>query len=224
MWLREMLAGRVTPEHLEGMKNYAREKEVSFVFECVDMEHDPHIIEYPESRLVLLDIVHNSMEFKKYGYGEICAVAESFGLAHKEKACELQSWQEFFDWRYEVMEEGYAYPGRRTEQIEGFVIEDSGGYMAKLKLPYYNFWKQMRAVARAVAKKGSVSNTAALATAEANEFYGWLRVKYDSGELKGMPKDICSLRRMFLDRSVQGPGSGKDAENDSGKKTFAVNL
>ncbi len=148
----------------------------------------------------------------------MCAVAESFGLAHEEKAREIQNWQEFFDWRYEVMEEGYAYPGRRAgEQIEGFVIEDSGGYMTKLKLPYYNFWKRMRTVAREVAKKGSVSNTAALATAEANEFYGWLRGKYDSGELKGMPKDICSLRRMFLDGSMQGPGSGKDAENDSGE-------
>lgn len=84
----------------------------------------------------------------------MCAVAESFGLAHEEKAREIQNWQEFFDWRYEVMEEGYAYPGRRAgEQIEGFVIEDSGGYMTKLKLPYYNFWKRMRTVAREVAKK-----------------------------------------------------------------------
>lgn len=67
-------------------------------------------------------------------------------------------------------------PDRRAgEQIEGFVIEDSGGFMTKLKLPYYNFWKRMRAVAREVVKKGFVSNTAALATAEANEFYGWLR-------------------------------------------------
>ncbi len=59
----------------------------------------------------------------------------------------------------------------------------------------------MRAVAREVAKKGSVSNTASLTTAVANEFYGWLREKYDSGELKGMPKDICSLREMFFRES-----------------------
>lgn len=57
----------------------------------------------------------------------------------------------------------------------------------------------MRGVAREVAKKGFVSNTAALVTPTANEFYGWLREKYDSGELKGMPKDICSLRRLFFE-------------------------
>ena len=27
--------------------------------------------------------------------------------------------------------------------------------------------------------------------------YGWLREKYDMGELKKMPKDICSLRGLF---------------------------
>ena len=30
---------------------YVKENNVSFVFECVDMKHDPHIIEYPESSL-----------------------------------------------------------------------------------------------------------------------------------------------------------------------------
>ena len=201
VWLKEMLASRVAPEHLEGMKKYIRENDVCFVFECVDMEHDPHVIGYPESCLVLLDIVHNTAEFKKYGYGEMCAVADVFGLTHKEKACEIRSWQEFFDWRYEVIKEEYVYLGKAGEQIEGFVIEDSNGYMTKQKLFYYNFWKQMRAVAREVAKKGSVSNTASLTTAVANEFYGWLREKYDSGELKGMPKDICSLREMFFRES-----------------------
>ena len=32
------------------------------------MKNDPHIIEYPESKLYLLDIVYNQMDLKKYGY------------------------------------------------------------------------------------------------------------------------------------------------------------
>ena len=47
------------------------------------MEHDPHIIEYPESGLYLLDIVHNSMEFSKYEYDAMCHVAGQFGLQAK---------------------------------------------------------------------------------------------------------------------------------------------
>ena len=209
LWLKEMLMSKVAPGHLEGMKDYIRKNDVSFVFECVDMEHDPHIIEYPKNRLVLLDIVYNQMEFKKYGYEEMCAVAGRFGLACKEKACEILNWQDFFDWQYEVSKEGYLYPGRKgMDKIEGFVIEDSKGYMTKLKLPYYKFWKQMRAVAREVAKKGFISYTATLTTPTANRFYGWLREKYASGELRKMQKDICSLRKRFYidyvdDRSRQ---------------------
>lgn len=197
LWFKEMLEKKISPKHREDMKDYIRENDVSFVFECVDMEHDPHIIEYPGSRLVLLDIVHNTLDFKKYSYEEMCAAVAGFGLTPKEKAYGFQNWQGFFDWYYEVQKEGYGYIGRKGHPVEGFVIEDSRGFMTKLKLPYYNFWKQMRVVAHEVAKKGFISNTAFLATPEANEFYGWLREKYDTGELKKMPKDICSLRRLF---------------------------
>lgn len=194
--LKEMLAAKVSKTHLDEMKDYIKENDVSFIFECVDMEHDPHVIEYPESRLVLLDIVKNSMETAGYEYGQMCAVAERFGLAHKEKACELPDWQTFFDWYHEIRREDYEYRGQK---IEGFVIEDSNGYMVKVKLYYYQFWKQMRAVAKEVSKKGFIANTAMLTTPVANEFYGWLREKYDTGELKKLPKDICGLRKRFLD-------------------------
>lgn len=197
--LKEMLAAKVSKAHLEEMKDYIRENDVSFIFECVDMEHDPHVIEYPESRLVLLDIVKNSMESVKYGYDQMCDVADRFGLMHKEKPCELPDWQTFFDWYHEIRREDYEYRGQK---IEGFVIEDSSGYMVKVKLYYYNFWKQMRAVVKEVSKKGFIANTAMLTTPVANEFYGWLREKYDTGELKRLPKDICGLRRKFFDDKV----------------------
>lgn len=77
------------------MKAFIREKDVSFVFECVDREQDPHIIEYPENRLVLLDIVRNTLEYKKYGYEEMCAIAAELGLTPKKKAYEFLDWQEF---------------------------------------------------------------------------------------------------------------------------------
>lgn len=88
------------------------------------------------------------------------------------------------------------------------MIEDSDGYMVKVKLAYYHFWKQMRAVAKEVSKKGFIPNTGMLTTPVANEFYGWLRERYDTGELKKLPKDICSLRRKFLESKCQ---TGKEA-------------
>ncbi len=193
-YFQEMVRKQVSPEHLEEMKAYCRENDVSFVFECVDMENDPHIIEYPESRLFLLDIVHNQMEFEKYGYEDMCHVAEGFGLRAKERARELGNWQEFFDWYYEVMEEDYEYQGRK---IEGFVIEDSAGYMTKLKLSYYNFWKFMRSVSHEAIRKGYIAKTSALTTPLANEYYAWVRKLHEAEDRESLPRDICALRRMF---------------------------
>ena len=193
-YFQEMVRKQVSPEHLEEMKAYCRENDVSFVFECVDMENDPHIIEYPESRLFLLDIVHNQMEFEKYGYEDMCHVAEGFGLRAKERARELGNWQEFFDWYYEVMEEDYEYQGRK---IEGFVIEDSAGHMTKLKLSYYNFWKFMRSVSHEAIRKGYIAKTSALTTPLANEYYAWVRKLHEAEDRESLPKDICALRRMF---------------------------
>ena len=198
-YFQEMVRKKVTPEHLEEMKRYCKENEVSFVFECVDMENDPHIIEYPESRLFLLDIVYNKMEFEKYGYEDMCHVAGQLGLEPKERAAELASWQEFFDWYYEVMEADYEYQGRK---IEGFVIEDSAGYMTKLKLTYYNFWKFMRSVSHEAIRKGYITKTSALTTPLANEYYAWVRKLHDAKERDSLPRDICTLRKMFYDDKV----------------------
>ena len=198
-YFQEMVRKKVTPEHLEEMKRYCKENEVSFVFECVDMENDPHIIEYPESRLFLLDIVYNKMEFEKYGYEDMCHVAGRLGLEPKERAAELASWQEFFDWYYEVMEADYEYQGRK---IEGFVIEDSAGYMTKLKLTYYNFWKFMRSVSHEAIRKGYITKTSALTTPLANEYYAWVRKLHDAKERDSLPRDICTLRKMFYDDKV----------------------
>lgn len=193
-YFQEMLRKKVTAENLERIKEYCKERDVSFVFECVDMEHDPHIIEYSESRLFLLDIVYNRMEFGRYEYSDMCHTAGLFGLEAKEKAFEIACWQEFFDWYYDIMEPDYEYEGRK---IEGFVIEDSVGYMTKIKLSYYNFWKFMRSVSHEAIRKGYISKTSALTTPLANEYYAWVRKLHEREDRDSLPKDICTLRKMF---------------------------
>lgn len=197
VWLRGILEAQMEPNVMEVLKAYTKEHNVSFVFECVDMVHDPHIIEYPESRLYLLDIIYNEMPFRKYDYTTLTAIASEFGLRVKEKAYVIESWQEFYDWYYEVTGEDYKYHGR---DIEGFVIEDSNGYMVKLKLNYYNFWKFMRSVAHEAIRKGYIDpkRTAALTTALANQFYGWVKTMHEAENPELVPKDICTLRRMFF--------------------------
>lgn len=200
-WLKDMLEAKVPAETREKMRTYARDNNVSFVFECVDMKNDPHIIEYPESKLFLLDIVYNDMQYRKYGFEQMCSVADEFGLTHKEKAFVLESWQEFFDWYYEVVSEDYKYNGR---EIEGFVVEGANGYMVKLKLAYYNFWKFMRSIAHEAIKKGYIDSrrTSSLVTPLANQFYGWVKTLHDTEDLESVPKDICTLRKLFFATDV----------------------
>lgn len=194
VWLRSMLEAKVSAGALEQMKAYARENDVSFVFECVDMVHDPHIIEYPEDRLFLLDIVRNQMETSKYPYEDMCHIADRFGLTPKERAFEIADWQGFFDWYHDVTQEDYTYDGRK---IEGFVIEDSAGYMVKLKLFYYNFWKHMRSVSHEAIRKGYIKKTSALTTPLAVQYYAWVRKLHDVQDPDSVPRDICTLRKMF---------------------------
>ena len=193
-WFKDMLYEKVSSDNLMKMKEFIKENNVSFVFECVDMKNDPHIIEYPESELFLLDIVRNDMEFSKYEYDQMVDIANQFGLTHKEKAFEIATWQEFYDWYYDILEEDYEYNGRK---IEGFVIEDSVGYMTKLKLAYYNFWKFMRSISHEAIRNGYIRKTSALTTPTANEFYAWVRKLHDVEDKDSIPKDICTLRRLF---------------------------
>ena len=193
-WFKDMLFKEVSVENLVKLKEYVKENNVSFVFECVDMKNDPHIIEYPEGELFLLDIVKNDMNFYKYDYDTMVDIANQFGLTPKEKAFEIATWQEFFDWYYDILEEDYEYNGRK---IEGFVIEDSVGYMTKLKLTYYNFWKFMRSISHEAIRNGYIRKTSALTTPTANEFYAWVRKLHDVEDKDSIPKDICTLRRLF---------------------------
>ena len=200
-WFREMLYEKVSSENIQKMKEFIKEHNVSFVFECVDMKNDPHIIEYPNSELFLLEIVQNDMEFAKYEYDTMVDIANQFGLTPKEKAFEIATWQEFFDWYYDILEEDYEYNGRK---IEGFVIEDSVGYMTKLKLAYYNFWKFMRSISHEAIKFGYIRKTSALTTPTANEYYAWVRKLHEVEDKESIPKDICTLRRLFYKDKENG--------------------
>ncbi len=193
-WFKDMLYSKISSENINKMKQFIKENDVSFVFECVDMKNDPHIIEYPESELFLLDIVKNDMSFEKFEYEAMVDIANQFGITPKEKAISIATWQDFFDWYYDILEEDYEYNGRK---IEGFVVEDSVGYMTKLKLTYYNFWKFMRSISHEAIRNGYIKKTSALTTPMANKYYGWVKQLHNIEDKDTIPKDICTLRKLF---------------------------
>ena len=178
--------------------------DLTLVFECIDIENDPHIIKYEKSTLVLLDAIYNKLNFETVSYDNLVDFAKTkIGCPVKELAYEFKSWEDFRDLCMEVQDEDYQYNGN---YIEGFVFVDAAGFMTKCKTGYYNFWKHMRGVADSTLRCGYYRRTGALQTAESNNFYGFCRKCFNEDrdkETKSYPykTDIISLREKFLSSS-----------------------
>ena len=185
---------------------YESEAPISLVFECVDPEHDPHIIKYDKPKLVLLDAIKNDLTFGALNYSDLTKIAASICCPVKKLAYTLKSWEEFRDLYMQAQDEDYKLNG---EYIEGFVFVDASGFMTKLKTGYYTFWKFMRGVADATLRAGYYGRTGALTTVGANKFYGWCRKIFNTDrdkEIKSYPykTDIISLREKYIAENTNG--------------------
>ena len=175
-------------------------KDYSLVFEVIDVDNDPHIIKYDKSKLVLLDIIKNKIEFSKIDYLTLREVALTIGVEYKEIYYKLlNNWEEFKELYNNIQDYNYIYNGKR---VEGFVIQDCKGFMFKLKTEYYKEWKKLREVAQSTLKNGSYRRTGSLVNKLENEFYNYLRKLYKNyynKETKTYPfkTDIISLREEF---------------------------
>lgn len=189
-WLKTAFDKNV--QNRDSLKQYLKQYNITLVFECVDMEHDPHIIKYDTSHLFLLDAVKNQLDFVKLPYSQLREIGWIYGFEVKGRATQLQNWNEFRDWYNEITSDDYLYNGK---EIEGFVVEDNSGYMLKVKLAYYNLWKHMRSVANEVFRSGNYRRMGSLLTPLENRFYGFCKELYPQ---ENHPTHIIELRDMFL--------------------------
>ena len=144
------------------LKDFLRERDVTLLFEVIDIDNDPHIIEYDKSKIVLLDIVNNDYEFFKQSYEEVVRVSKLIGCECKTIYKEFDDIRDFHRWYIESTDEN----DMSKDDIEGVVIE-CDGFMTKLKFPYYNFWKFMRRLIDIV-KNNRKIEFASLYNAESN--------------------------------------------------------
>lgn len=171
---------------------------LSLVFEVIDPVNDPHIIEYPNDEIILLDGILRQTDYAKLPYDQLKELGARFGFKVKRRAYVFNTWKELASWYNEINEPDWLYEGKH---IEGFVLEDASGFMTKLKLPYYHFWKQMRGVATYSGNHGYFRGTAELTTPLANYFYGFIKGK-SREELK--EKSIIQLRNEFYKDNKYG--------------------
>ena len=119
------------------LKEYLKKNNCSAIFECIDPFKDPHIIEYVNEKVVLLDIVQNDFTDTFKSYDEVFNLAKEIGCKPKEM-CKI------FNTFEELKSFVEAFDKDDKNEIEGFVFVDQNNFMLKYKTPYYKFWKEMR--------------------------------------------------------------------------------
>lgn len=123
--------------HIVKLKSVLKEQNISMVFEVISPTFDPHMIEYDNDQVILLDVIKNQEQFDKLDYDALIEWGNNhYPRQIKERTIVLNSWKEFTKWLDDV----------QNERIEGYVVEDSAGFCFKIKLPYYSFWKYMRSI------------------------------------------------------------------------------
>lgn len=133
---------------LNEIREYLKHHNVTMVFEVIDPENDPHIIEYQNKRVWLLDIIDNTIDFHKKSYDELFEIAKRFNMNVKRKLMVVNR----ADYLLDCLNDETNILSDLPEHIEGIVFEDANGYMFKYKMQYYLFWKKMRGVKQQIQK------------------------------------------------------------------------
>jgi hypothetical protein len=130
----------------------------SLVFEVISKTEDPHIIEYAEDSIVLLDAIRNKIKFETLPYSYLKKIGKNLQLPVKELAKNIKNGKEFKNFLKEISNPNYKYG---KDQIEGFVFQDTKNYMFKFKGNFYNYWKKLRSPTESIVKsiaKESIKN------------------------------------------------------------------
>ena len=143
--------------NLEDRKSFGRllrVNDATAVFECIDPVDDPHIIKDTEKHIVLLDIIQNDTGVKT-PYWKLLTIAGQYHMQAKTQMqnVRLDSFAEFEAWHNTVTAKGYVWGGF---PIEGFVVEDSNGFMIKEKTYFYDAWKTARSLVHKMIKGSSL--------------------------------------------------------------------
>ena len=183
-------------DKIDDIEQYLASNSKCMVFEVIDPVNDPHIEEYHEERVVLLDIFERSINIQTVPYWTMKGIAEGFRLSYK------QLWYSYNNW--DELEKFLNYHSDYREPImEGFVIEDMTGFQFKLKTGSYNIWKRLRGIIHGMSKGHKIPYNKLIHPLE-NDFIGWA-AKLPREELHA---SIIHLRnRFFTQKSLDNQGT-----------------
>lgn len=177
---------------LNALRNYLKQNNVSAVFEVIDVQNDPHIVEYNESHIILLDVIYNDFVYEHIPFHDLLYVAVNI------IGCKVKKWMRTI-YSEDEMREMYIQM-KNEKDIEGYVCEDEFGYMFKVKTNWYKYWKRMRSVVQAIARGKSKAQIIGRYRINKNDMnlYSFLE-KYVPVymSLYGEVPSIISMRKMY---------------------------
>jgi predicted kinase len=137
--IRRIFNKKFTNTVQNNIKRFLKDTDSCMTFEVIDPIFDPHIVEYKEEDLILLDVMHRSYNYQKLEYKDLCSVAKQFNMNVKQQTVELKTMEAFKGFYNGVSKNS-------KKEIEGYVFEDISGFLFKAKLPFYNYWKWARTI------------------------------------------------------------------------------
>lgn len=197
---KNLFYSKVSEENRDHLKVYLKDNNYTLAVEVIDPVFDPHIIEYSKSKIVGLDLIKNTLNFEVADYMMLGLVCNQIGIDCKKKIGTLNNWEEFEDFYNNAPKDSALYSAYPVynEDIEGWVLKDSNGFMVKIKSDYYNMWKKLRGVAGAVIKSGNYKYTGALQNPTENYFFAWIKENWELYHYNDtLPRDIITLRKEF---------------------------
>ena len=176
----------------DALKTYLKENNCSAIFECIDPINDPHIIEYADAHVVLLDIVENNFDSKFKSYDEVKLLADKIKCNCKKLYMTIDNFEAL-----KLFIE--TFDKTKEDEIEGFVFVDQSGFMFKYKTPFYRFWKQMRSIKEKIdTGKYDILNHESIET-ETDRIIMFMKHLYlDLGSEEFSKLNIIQIRNLFM--------------------------
>lgn len=131
-------AERVTKnlEYLEDkLIEISKKYNASLIFEIIEPVLDPHIINYDKPEVILLDVIYNNLTYDKLNYVDLLSVGKYLNISVKSVEHIIKDKNEFYK---------FTNKDSSTNNIEGYVLEDSNNYLVKIKTEYYSKIKYLK--------------------------------------------------------------------------------
>ena len=185
---------------IERLMRFNRDQIASCVFEVIDPVEDPHIIDEPEARVVLLDAIWRNETFENMDYPDLEKLAKYIGCEVKQPAFNnIKDWKAFEPIMRNVEENPSWRPKRNSGPVEGIVFVDANNFHMKSKAHFYALWKRARGakdyVLRARKKKATVSLSRYDDEPLIKGFVEWCEKQPDDV----LQRDIVELRAIYLE-------------------------